>query len=43
MLDNMYALTHPSKGNYGAAVGGDFFAAGDDAYSHIPCKYVRAF
>ncbi|KAI0772894.1 phosphoesterase family-domain-containing protein [Trametes elegans] len=34
--DQFYAVTHPSEPNYLAAVGGDFFGAGDDNFYHIP-------
>ncbi|EJF61716.1 phosphoesterase family-domain-containing protein [Dichomitus squalens] len=36
LLDSFYAVTHPSEPNYIAAVGGDFFGAGDDNFYHIP-------
>ncbi|KAH9854558.1 phosphoesterase family-domain-containing protein [Lenzites betulinus] len=36
LFDQFYAVTHPSEPNYLAAVGGDFFGAGDDDFYHIP-------
>ena len=39
LLDSFYALTHPSEPNYIAAVGGDFFGAGDDDF----CEYIYAY
>ena len=38
LLDSFYALTHPSEPNYIAAVGGDFFGAGDDDF----CECIYA-
>ena len=38
LLNNFYALTHPSEPNYIAAVGGDFFGAGDDDF----CECIYA-
>lgn len=36
LLDQYYALTHPSEPNYMAAAGGDFWGCADDALYHIP-------
>ncbi|KAI8989103.1 phosphoesterase family-domain-containing protein [Trametes punicea] len=36
LFTQWYAVTHPSEPNYLAAVGGDFFGAGDDDFYHIP-------
>ncbi|KAI0657500.1 phosphoesterase family-domain-containing protein [Cubamyces menziesii] len=36
LFNQFYAVTHPSEPNYLAAVGGDFFGAGDDNFYHIP-------
>ncbi|KAF8260202.1 hypothetical protein EI94DRAFT_1773748 [Lactarius quietus] len=33
LLDQYYAVTHPSELNYVASVGGDFFGPGDDTYT----------
>ena len=40
LLDNFYALTHPSEPNYAAVAGGDFFGMGDDNWYRIPSKCV---
>ncbi|KAI9439396.1 hypothetical protein BJY52DRAFT_1229679 [Lactarius psammicola] len=40
LLDQYYALTHPSGPNYMAAAGGDFLGDRDDALYHIPPKRV---
>jgi len=36
LLDNHYAVTHPSEPNYVSVVGGDFFGLGDDNMYNIP-------
>ncbi|KAF8272437.1 phosphoesterase family-domain-containing protein [Lactarius quietus] len=36
LLDQYYAVTHPSEPNYIASVGGDFWGLGDDNLYHIP-------
>lgn len=36
VLDNYWALTHPSEPNYMAAVGGDYFALDDDRFISLP-------
>ncbi|KAN0135815.1 Phosphoesterase family domain containing protein [Lactarius tabidus] len=36
LLDNYYAVTHPSEPNYLALVGGDFWGLGDDNLYHVP-------
>lgn len=38
LLDQYYALTHPSEPNYVATVGGDFWGMGDDNFYNIPSK-----
>lgn len=38
LLDQYYALTHPSEPNYVATVGGDFWGMHDDDFYNIPTK-----
>ncbi|KAH6872079.1 phosphoesterase family-domain-containing protein [Thelonectria olida] len=38
LLENYYAVTHPSKPNYVAAVGGDTFGLQNDRYHRIPAN-----
>jgi len=38
LLDQYYAVTHPSEPNYVAVVGGDFFGMGDDNFYNIPAN-----
>ncbi|KAK9246683.1 phosphoesterase family-domain-containing protein [Lipomyces tetrasporus] len=36
LLTNYFAVTHPSEPNYVAAVGGDYFGIGSDAFLRVP-------
>lgn len=36
ILDNYWALTHPSEPNYVASVGGDYFSLNDDRFIALP-------
>ncbi|KAI0039224.1 hypothetical protein FA95DRAFT_1528662 [Auriscalpium vulgare] len=38
LLDQYYALTHPSEPNYVAVVGGDFWGMADDQFYNIPAN-----
>lgn len=38
ILDNYWALTHPSEPNYLAAVGGDYFSLDDDRFISMPAN-----
>jgi len=40
LLDQYYALTHPSEPNYAAIVGGDFWGMANDNVYNIPSKWV---
>ena len=40
LLDQYYAVTHPSEPNYLATIGGDFWGLPDDDEYHIPPKRV---
>ena len=39
LLDQYFAVTHPSEPNYVATVGGDFWGMADDNLYNIPPKY----
>lgn len=43
LLDNYYAVTHPSEPNYIASVAGDFFGLSDDAFYHVPTNISTVF
>jgi len=36
VLENLFAVTHPSEPNYMATMGGDYFGLNDDDFTQVP-------